>query len=72
MATGLSIVILHKCDGVVSGILMFVHYNEILARNLCKLLIFIKLGSPLPPASRATFAGVLVRDGVLRSAKERE
>lgn len=72
MATGLSIVILHKCDGVVSGILMFVHYNEVSARNLCELLIFIKLGSPLPPASRATFAGVFVWDGVLRSAKERE
>ena len=72
MATGLSIVILHKCDGVVSGILMFVHYNEVLARNLCKLLIFIKLGSPLPPASRATFTGAFMRDGVLRCAKERE
>ena len=72
MATGLSIVILHKCDGVVSGILMFVHYDEVLAKNLCKLLIFIKLGSPLPPASRAMFAGVFVRDGTLRSAKERE
>lgn len=72
MTTGLSIVILHKCDGVVSGILTFVRFDEVLARNLCKLLIFIKLGSPLPPASRATFTGVFVWDGVLRSAKERE
>lgn len=72
MATGLSIVVLHKCDGVVSGILTIVHYDEVLAKNLCKLLIFIKLGSPLPPASRATFTGVLVRDETLRSAKERE
>ena len=72
MATELSMVILHKCDGVVSGILMFVRFDEVSAKNLCKLLIFIKLGSPLPPASRATFAGVFVRDGVLRSAKERE
>lgn len=72
MATGLSIVILHKCDDVISGILTIVHYDEVLARNLCKLLIFIKLGSPLPPASRATFTGVFVRDGVVRSAKERE
>jgi hypothetical protein len=72
MATGLSIVILHKCDGVVSGILTIVHYDEVSARNLCKLLIFIKLGSPLPPASRATFTGVFVRDGIMRSAKERE
>jgi hypothetical protein len=72
MATGLSIVILHKCDGVVSGILTIVHYDEVSARNLCKLLIFIKLGSPLPPASRATFTGVFMRDVVVRSAKERE
>ena len=72
MATGLSIVILHKCDGVVSGILTIVRFDEVLAKNLCKLLIFIKLGSPLPPASRATFAGVFVWDGVLRSTKERE
>jgi hypothetical protein len=72
MTTGLSIVILHKCDGVVSGILTIVHYDEVSARNLCKLLIFIKFGSPLPPASRATFTGVFVRDGIVRSAKERE